>query len=66
MRRLRADAQTGSVSNLLARLDGVVWSGIGMFSPSVSASERRKPSVCRSGRWKTMRTVKAVSIATWA
>jgi hypothetical protein len=30
---------------------------------SIFARPRRKPSVCRSGRWKTIRIVKAVSIA---
>jgi hypothetical protein len=43
--------------------DSVVWSGTSRPSPISSNKERKNPSVCRSGKWKSSRIVRAVSIA---
>ena len=55
--------QMESFPSLLARLEIVVWSGAWQSKSSTENSERRNPSVCRKPRWKTMPTVKAVSMA---
>jgi hypothetical protein len=48
-----ADVQVAGISpSVLSRRDRVVWSGMGISTPSLSASDRKKPSVKRSGRWK--------------
>ena len=52
----------GSLPSFLARLEIVVWSGTRQSRPSSANRDRRNPSVCRRARWKTMPTVKAVSM----
>ena len=63
---------TGSVGQLLwfrtgfselLRLESVVWSGVGSPRPIIERSEWTKPSAWRSGRWKTSRRVRTVSMA---
>ena len=53
----------GSLPSFLARLEIVVWSGARQFKSSSDKRDWRKPSVWRSRRWKTMPTVRTVSIA---
>ncbi len=40
-----------------------MWSGTSSSSSRSPRSDRRNPSVCRSGRWKTRRSVSAASMA---